>query len=97
MALHAGGPMSIRRCGVVTLPGPRPRPLPNLAARYGLRIDGEMFVVALVSGELTPTLAIRSGKALIEGNRQELQRFVKLFPWNARFEMRGESASLRDR
>lgn len=91
----------------------RPDAVPGLAARYDLRIDGEMFNVeikdgcfhvgpgpatnadltlttdlgtlfGLVSGELTPTVAIRSGKAIIDGDRQSLQRFVKLFTWSAR-------------
>jgi DNA-binding HxlR family transcriptional regulator/putative sterol carrier protein len=84
----------------------------RFAARYDLRIDGEMFVVAiedgriqvapgppanadvtlttdlqtligLVSGELTPAAAVRSGKAIVDGDRRALQRFVKLFAWRA--------------
>jgi DNA-binding HxlR family transcriptional regulator/putative sterol carrier protein len=93
----------------------RPDAALDLAARYDLRVDGEMFVVdikngraqlepgpatnadltlttdlrtlvGLVSGEHTPTAAIRSGKAIIDGDRQALQRFVRLFDWGARVE-----------
>jgi len=82
-----------------------------VAARYDLRIDGEMYVldiedgrlqvgpgpatsadltlttdlptlVGMVSGALTPSAALKSGKATIDGDRQDLTRFVKIFAWD---------------
>jgi DNA-binding HxlR family transcriptional regulator len=82
----------------------------GIRARYGLRIDGEVFqleiagdkfrvaqgppsdpdmtlttdlrtLVGLVSGAVSPSEALRSGKASVQENPRELRRFVDLFAW----------------
>jgi DNA-binding HxlR family transcriptional regulator len=40
-------------------------------------------LIGLVSRDLTPAAALRNGKAIIDGDRQGLEQFVKLFDWNA--------------
>jgi DNA-binding HxlR family transcriptional regulator len=41
-------------------------------------------LIGLVSGELTPAEALRSGQAIIDRDRQALRRFVSFFSWAPR-------------
>jgi DNA-binding HxlR family transcriptional regulator len=66
--------------------GPGPAPHADLTLTANLST-----LSGLVSGELTPSAAVRSGKAIIVGERQALQRFVKLFDWSARPDTSRES------
>ncbi len=49
-------------------------------------------LIGLVSGAISPNNALRSRDVSVEGQSDELRRFVDLFAWGARLREQGGSA-----
>jgi putative sterol carrier protein len=50
-------------------------------------------LVALVSGEVSHADALRTGRASVEGDSKQLQRFIELFAWRTRLDARHGGAA----